>query len=132
MSQAREEGYKVPEKKAGLSMEVADIIIKAALDCPSCFNKVVAYVNSMRKKGTLTDEESTTLKTLADKAKTTPLSPEEQTQMTSLSAKACQYVEEHEKKHHSEHEEHETPSVEEAEHAEVGKALAEMEQTNTY
>ena len=123
MSQAREEGYSVPEKKAALSNNVAEFIIKAAQSCPECFDKLVAYIRGMRPKAALTPEEATELKTYTDAASKGPLTSEQKVRMESLSAKACQYIEEHEKKHHG--------APEKAEEDETGNALAEIEQAET-
>ena len=147
-SMTREKGYEIPKKSSSLSMEVADIIIKAALDCPSCFNKVVAYVNDLRKQATVTREELDSFW----KSKGVTLTPEVLDQqlaavvtsaggttgttmtmppMTSLKSalkekEACVEMEEHEKKHHGEEKKEETVDDE------TGKALAEMEKHNPY
>jgi hypothetical protein len=119
-SQAREEGYEVPEKKSALSNNVAEFIIKAAASCPECFDKLVAYIYNMRPKAALTPEEATELKTYTDAASKGPLTSEQKTRMEALSAKACQYVEEHERRHHGE------PEKSEELEDETGKALEEM------
>jgi hypothetical protein len=128
----REKGYDIP-KKSSISNETANIIIKAALDCPECFNKVVAYVNSLRKKAAVTREDLNTL--YQSKGITLPTDildamvasaaagvagstssaggsismPTMTGLKSSLTEKeAFREMEEHEKKHHVESEEEET------------------------
>ena len=121
MSQARE------EKKSSLTNETADFIIRAAQNCPECFDKLVAYIRGMRPKAALSPEEATELKAITEMSSKGSLSEAQRARMQELSTKACQYVEEHEKKHHGAHESVESPAEEREEHDdETDQALAEM------
>ena len=44
--------------EAALSDETATIIIKAAIDCPDCFNKIIDYINHAAKRKTTAMEET--------------------------------------------------------------------------